>query len=178
MSIVLIGYRGSGKTTIGRLLADRLSQPFIDSDERIVATAGMTIKEIFEKRGEEQFRDLETAAVAQLAGFEDHVLSLGGGALLREQNRQALLAGKHTIVYLRADPIELHRRIHQDIATAAHRPHLTKLGGGIEEIRSVLAAREPIYRQMRTAEVDVTHASPEQVVDMILKLTLPPRKNN
>jgi len=176
MSIVLIGYRGSGKTTIGRLLADRLSKSFADSDEKIVVDSGMTIREIFERDGEEKFREMETAAIGELAGLEDYVLSLGGGAPLREENRRAILSGGHTIVYLRADPVELHRRIHHDAATAAHRPHLTKLGGGIEEIRSVLAAREPIYRQMSGAEVDVTHASPEQVVDMIMKL-IPPSKN-
>jgi shikimate kinase len=170
MSIVLIGYRGSGKTTLGRLLSAHLAQPFKDSDQQIITAAGKTIKEIFEQHGEEYFRDLETAAILQLAPLQNHVLSLGGGALLREQNRKAILAPKHTIIYLRADPVELHRRIHQDTATAAHRPSLTKLGGGIEEIRSVLAAREPIYRQVMSAELDVTHASPEQALEMILKL--------
>src|ERR1019366_550424 len=170
MTIVLIGYRGSGKTTVGRLLSAHLTQPFKDSDEQITTTTGMTIKEIFEQHGEEHFRDLETAAILQLAPLQNHVLSLGGGALLREQNRQAILAPKHTIVYLHADPVELHRRIHQDTATAAHRPSLTRLGGGIEEIRSVLTTREPIYRQGMSAEIDVPHASPEQALEMIWKL--------
>jgi shikimate kinase len=170
MTIVLIGYRGSGKTTVGRLLSAHLTQPFKDSDEHIITTTGMTIKEIFEQHGEEHFRDLETAAILQLAPLQNHVLSLGGGALLREQNRQAILAPKPTIIYLHADPVELHRRIHQDAATAAHRPSLTRLGGGIEEIRSVLTTREPIYRQVMSAEIEVTHASPEQAMEMILKL--------
>jgi shikimate kinase len=173
MSIVLIGYRGSGKTTIGRLLSQKLACPFADSDQQIVTTANKTIKEIFEQDGEEKFRDLETAVILKLANLKDYVLSLGGGALLREENRRAILAGKHTIIYLRADPVELHRRIHSDTATAAHRPSLTKLGGGIDEIRSVLAAREPIYRQVMTVEVDVTDASPDQVVKEILKLIQP-----
>jgi shikimate kinase len=169
MSIILIGYRGSGKTTVGRLLADRLSQSFVDSDQRIVAASGMDIRQIFERHGEEKFRDLEMAAVIELSELENHVVSLGGGALLREENRRAFAKGNHTIVYLRADALELHRRIHADKQTAAHRPSLTKLGGGIEEIRSVLTAREPIYRQAMSFELDVTRASPEQVVEMILK---------
>jgi shikimate kinase len=172
MSIVLIGYRGSGKTTIGRLLSQKLACSFADSDQQIIAAANKTIKEIFEEDGEEKFRDLETTIIFKLANLENHVLSLGGGALLREPNRQAVLAHTHTIIYLRAEPVELHRRIHSDAATAAHRPSLTKLGGGIDEIRSVLAAREPIYRQVMTAEVDVTDASPDQVVEKILKLIL------
>jgi shikimate kinase len=178
MSIVLIGYRGSGKTTVGRLLSIRLSQPFVDSDEKIVTTAGKSIKEIFEQHGEEKFRDWETEVIREIALLQNHVLSLGGGALLRDDNRRAIWAGKHTVVYLRADPVELHRRIHQDAATAAHRPSLTRLGGGIEEIRSVLAGREPIYRQMMSAELDVTRASTEEAVEMILKLVHKPATNS
>ncbi|HSV15272.1 MAG TPA: shikimate kinase, partial [Tepidisphaeraceae bacterium] len=106
----------------------------------------------------------------ELAQLKDHVLALGGGAVLREENRLAITGGGHTIVYLRADPAELHRRVHADAATAANRPALTKLGGGIEEIRSVLAAREPIYRQVMTAAVDVTAKSPEAVVEEIVQL--------
>jgi shikimate kinase len=170
MSIILIGYRGSGKTTVGRLLATRLGWPFIDCDERIVAAAGKTIREIFEHGGEERFRELESQAIGEIAHLTDHVLSLGGGAILRSENRDAISRRDHKVVYLRATPEELHRRIHADIATAANRPALTKLGGGIEEIRSVLAAREPIYRQVMTAEVDVTKRSPDQVVEEILRL--------
>jgi len=170
MSIILIGYRGSGKTTVGRLLAQNLSRPFMDADEKITGMAGQTIKEIFEKHGEEKFRSLESEVVGRLAKLDGHVLSLGGGALLREENRRAIAAGKHTVIYLKADPVELHRRIHSDAATAANRPNLTPLAGGIEEIRSVLAAREPIYRQMMTLEIDVTSSSPDQVVEMIRKL--------
>jgi shikimate kinase len=170
MSIILIGYRGSGKTTVGRQLAGRLGYSFVDSDERIVLAEGKTIKDIFEQEGEKRFRDLETEIVQALAGAENQVISLGGGAILREQNRRAIQAGESIIIYLRAEAEELHRRIHTDIATAANRPHLTHLGGGIEEIRSVLAQREPIYRQVMTAEVDVTRASVEEVVTAILKL--------
>jgi shikimate kinase len=170
MSIILIGYRGSGKTTVGRLLAERLGYAFIDNDERITAAAGKSIKEIFEEGGEARFRDLETQAILAIAGSENHVLSLGGGAILREENRRAIAGAGHKIVYLRADPAVLHHRIHADTATAANRPALTKLGGGIEEIRSVLAAREPIYRKVMTAEVDVTAKSPDEVVAEILRL--------
>jgi shikimate kinase len=170
MSIFLIGYRGSGKTTIGRKLADRLWQTFVDTDELIVRKAGKSIREIFEQDGEATFRDLETEIVREVALLSDHVVALGGGAVLREENRAALKKDGHKVIYLKCDPEEVHRRIHADQTTADMRPSLTNLGGGIEEIRKVLAEREPIYRQTMTAELDVTHLSPEDAVVYIVRL--------
>jgi shikimate kinase len=170
LSVILIGYRGSGKTTVGRALAKRLSHTFVDTDELIMTRAGKNIKEIFEQHGETHFRDLETQVVTELATRENHVISLGGGAILREQNRSVLSTKNATIVYLRAEPEELLRRIRADATTTANRPNLTGLGGGIDEIRSVLASREPIYRQVMTHEVDVTNTSVDDVVQAIAKI--------
>src|SRR6188768_870876 len=143
MSVFLIGYRGSGKSTVGRKLADRLWQTFLDSDELIVKQAGMTIKEIFEKEGEAGFRDRESLIVRELAMLDDHVIGLGGGAVLREESRQAIKAGNHKVIYLKCEAAELHRRIHADPETAANRPALSHLGGGLDEIKQLLAVREP-----------------------------------
>lgn len=170
MSIVLIGYRGSGKSTIGRKLADRLWQPFVDSDERVVSRAGKTIREIFQSDGEDRFRQLESEVVREVSRLVDHVIALGGGALVREENREALQEAGHKIVYLRCDPEVLLRRIESDPQTATARPNLTSLGGGVEEIRKVLAEREPIYRQAMTAELDVTNLTPEEAVVYIARL--------
>src|ERR1700730_14679962 len=111
MSIVLIGYRGSGKTTIGRKLADGLWKPFADVDELIVGKAGKSIKEIFEQDGEPAFRDLEEQAVAQACGLSEHVIALGGGSVLRESNRATIGQSGHKVIYLKCDAAELHRRI-------------------------------------------------------------------
>jgi shikimate kinase len=170
MSVFLIGYRGSGKTTIGRKLADRLWQTFLDSDELIVKQAGKSIKDIFADEGEPGFRDRESAVVRELAMLAEHVVALGGGAVLREENRKALSAGGHKIVYLRCDAEELHRRIHSDPQTAATRPALTGLGGGIGEIERLLAEREPIYRGCMTAELDVTNLTLEEATVYIARL--------
>lgn len=170
MSIVLIGYRGSGKTTIGRRLADRLWWKFVDSDEQIVARAGKTIREIFEQQGEEAFRDLEAQVVAEVLKLSDHVISLGGGAVLREANREAIKKSGHAVIYLKCDPAVLHERIAADTATAENRPALTNLGGSIEEIKQLLDAREPIYRQTMTAELDVTNQSIDDAVAWIARL--------
>ena len=170
MSVFLIGYRGSGKSTVGRRLADRLWQTFLDSDELIVKQAGMTIKDIFETEGEAGFRDRESLVVRELAMLDEHVVALGGGAVLREENRKAIHDGGHKVIYLRCEPDELHRRIQADPATAANRPALSALGGGIEEIKSKLAEREPIYRATMSAELDVTNLSPEDATVYIARM--------
>lgn len=168
MSIVLIGYRGSGKTTVGKLLAGRLGKPFVDADDQIVLRARKSIREIFAAGGEEAFRKLEAEIVAELAGRTEHIIAVGGGAILREENRRAL-AG-HKIVYLRCDAAELLRRIQSDPATSDNRPSLTSLGGGIEEIEALLRQREPIYKTAMTHELDVTSLTTAEVVDRLLKI--------
>jgi shikimate kinase len=170
MSLVLIGYRASGKSTVGRMLAERLGMGFADSDEWIVRRAGRSIREIFADQGEAGFRDLETAAVREIGLLQNHVIALGGGALARKQNLAAIRAGGHKIVYLRCRPAELHKRIHADPATAAARPALTSLGGGIEEIEQILAQREPLWMQIKHAELDVSDISPGQAVDALERL--------
>jgi shikimate kinase len=168
MSIVLIGYRGSGKTTVGKLLASQLGKPFVDADDQIVQRAGKSIREIFAVGGEEAFRKLEMEVIAELAGRGEHIIAVGGGAILREENRRALAA--HKIVYLRCDAKELLRRIQSDPATSDNRPSLTSLGGGIEEIQALLRQREPIYKTAMTHELDVTSLTPAEVVDRLLKI--------
>jgi shikimate kinase len=170
MSVVLLGYRGSGKTTVGRKLADRLWWKFADSDEHIVRRVGKPIRAIFAESGEPAFREHERAVVEELARLDQHVIALGGGAPMLEENRKAIQSGKHKIIYMRCDPAELLKRIKLDAATSDNRPNLTNLGGGIEEINKLLAEREPIYRSVMTAELDVTHLTPDEAVVYIVRL--------
>lgn len=170
MSIALIGARGSGKSTIGRKLADRLWQSFVDVDEQIVRRAGKNIRDIFEQDGEERFRQLETEVVREAALLPDHVIALGGGTLMREENRIALKEPGHKLIYLRCDPKELARRIKSDPTSGATRPNLTQFGGGIEEIEFLLALREAIYRECMHAELDVTKLTPDEAAVYIVKL--------
>jgi shikimate kinase len=170
MSAILVGYRGCGKTTIGRKLADRLWQQFVDTDELVARAAGKSIREIFEQDGEQRFRDLEAQAVRQACALQDHVIALGGGAVLREENRRTIKESNLKCVYLRCDPQVLLQRIQSDPQTAATRPPLTHLAGGIDEIRSLLAEREPLYREVMTAELDVTSLSVDEALVYVTRL--------
>jgi shikimate kinase len=169
MGVVLIGYRGSGKTTVGRLLAQRLQKSFIDCDVLIVQKAGRSIREIFQAEGEEGFRKIEMSVIAENAAT-DCIIAVGGGAIIRKENQLALKDAGHHLVYLRCDAGELHRRIQADPGTSDNRPSLTTLGGGLEEIQAVLQQREPIYRALMSAEIDVTSLTPQQTADRLAKL--------
>ncbi len=128
--IFLIGYRGTGKTTVARLVAQRLGRESIDADKEIERRAGKTIAAIFADDGEPPFRDLESAVVADLARTR-LVISTGGGAVLREANRAAMQAAG-PIVWLTASVDTIAVRIAGDAATARLRPNLTAVGGKAE----------------------------------------------
>lgn len=166
MRIVLIGYRGTGKTTVGRLLADALTWPFIDTDPLIEQRAGLDIATIFARHGEPYFRDLESAVIADLDSAGPAVISVGGGAVLRPENVQHLRSGS-LVVWLTAPAETLYRRITGDATTTQRRPNLTGLVG-LEEVRHLLAVREASYRSAADLAVDTEALSPIQVAERIL----------
>lgn len=165
MNIYLIGYRGVGKSTAAALLAARLQRRFFDADVELERRAGRTIADIFAADGEQAFRDLEAEVIADLAERGDLVVALGGGAVMRPQNRAALAGG--CIVWLTADAETILARVAADRTTAERRPNLTT-SGGLQEIVELLAIREPVYRQCAALTVDTEGKSPEQVVAEIL----------
>lgn len=167
-TVALIGYRGSGKSTVGRLLADRVGGVFVDTDELVVRGAGRTIAALFESEGEPAFRDREAEAVREAFAMKPAVVSLGGGAVLRRENAARVRASA-TVFYLSAPPEVLFERIMGDARSAERRPALTA-DAGIEEVRRVLAERDPLYRDTAHHVVDVTELSPEEVADRIADL--------
>lgn len=160
--ILLVGMMGSGKTTVGRRLADRLGWAYVDSDEQIEAATGRTVREIFEDEGEPAFRTLESQALrAAVSGDHDAVVAVAGGAVLAEDNRE-LIASQGLVVWLRAEPAVLTRRA----TIGDHRPLLADDPGGV--IRRLLAQREPIYRSLADVVVDVDELDPDAAVAAIL----------
>lgn len=165
--LVLIGYRGTGKTTVGRMIAARTGRPFADSDTAIEARAGRTVRQIFETEGEPAFRDHESAALADLTeSLNGGILATGGGAILRAENR-ALLRRAGLVVWLTADPSTLGRRLRAGRHAVTDRPALTN-AGTLDEIADVLAARLPLYREAAHVEVDTSRRSLEAVAHQVI----------
>ena len=165
MRIALIGYRGTGKTSVARLLAARLAHDWVDADVEVELRAGKSIAAIFADAGEGAFRDLECAVVADLCRRDNAVLAMGGGAVLRESNREQLRRCDH-VVWLQATAASIDQRISGDPTTAERRPNLTNRGG-LPEIERLLAEREPIYRACATLEVDTEGKDPAEIAAAI-----------
>ena len=139
---------------------------WFDADDQIERRAGKSIAEIFADNGEQAFRDLESQVVGELSRRDRVVLAVGGGAVLRVENREAIKR-QGRVVWLTASPETHWRRITEDQATASRRPNLTA-SGGITEIVATLAARQEIYRACADFEVDTDDRTPGQVADAIL----------
>ncbi len=163
MHIFLIGYRGSGKSTVGRRLAEKLSRPIVDSDDLLESQSGMSIKDIFAERGELWFRDLEARIVYEIAtgAAEPTIVSLGGGAILREST-QAVLKSTGVCVWLAASAEYLYQRIQSDQATHLRRPNLSQRGG-FAEVTDVLEKRTPIYQKLSDITIAVEGKTPDEI---------------
>jgi shikimate kinase len=165
-SIALIGYRGTGKSTVAQQLALRLGWDWVDADVEVELRAGKSIAAIFANDGEATFRNLESDVVADFCRRTRTVLAFGGGSVLRHANREAI-ARAGAVVWLQASVDAILVRLAADETTAARRPNLTKAGGR-QEIEQLLAVRTPIYRACATLEVDTEGKAPAAVVDEIV----------
>jgi shikimate kinase len=163
--VFLIGYRGSGKTTLAELLAKRLGWKWVDADPLLEARAGRSIREIFAAEGEAAFRDQEALLLEELCTYRQHVIATGGGVILRPSNCEKLKSAGF-IVWLRAAPKILWERINQDATTGQRRPNLTV--GGLAEVEELLRQREPFYRECANLIIDTAGQTPEQIVELIL----------
>ncbi|MBD0711775.1 MULTISPECIES: shikimate kinase [unclassified Streptomyces] len=158
--VVLVGPMGSGKSTVGALLAERLGAPYRDTDADIVAAEGREISDIFVEDGEEHFRALERAAVAAAVAGHEGVLALGGGAVL-DAGTRALLAGR-PVAYLSMDVDEAVRRVGLNTA----RPLLAV--NPRRQWRELMEARRHLYTEVARAVVATDDRTPEEVADAVL----------
>ena len=162
--VVLVGFMGAGKTTIGNRLAEKMNVKQADLDERIVQEIGMPISAYFDQFGEEAFRKIETQVLKDSQSVEG-VLSTGGGIVLNEEN-QRLLQQMPLVVYLKAEIDTLIQRVTAD--TANVRPLATAKTP--EEIKAVYLPRVPLYEASSTHTIDTTNRSVDDIVNEILDL--------
>lgn len=162
MTISLVGLPGGGKSTAGRQLAGRIGFDLIDSDAVIEKRIGCSIRSFFEREGEDRFRDIEEAVIAELVAQPRAVLATGGGAVLREANRRALHE-RSTVVYLRSTPEELFRRLRHD----TQRP-LLQVDDPLAKLKELYRQRDPLYRQTAHFVVETGRPSVTSLVNMIV----------
>ena len=166
MVITLIGYRGSGKSTVAKPLAERLGWDWVDADAELERRAGRTIREIFATDGESEFRRLERNLLVELFGRDRIALAAGGGAVLNRDTRSDMQhAGP--VVWLTAPVDVLERRINADSTTAERRPGLTAEGGRAE-IEQLIAQREPFYRECASLTIAAHTDDPGRIADRIV----------
>lgn len=164
-SIALVGLPGSGKTTIGKLLARRLGMHFVDSDHVIEERLGCPIRAFWEQQGEAAFRDIEQATIEDLARQAQSgrlVLATGGGSVLRPENRAALRAATH-VVYLRSSPEQVLQRVRQN----RNRP-LLQVDDPLARLRALHAERDPLYREAAHLTVDCERPSLQALLNVIV----------
>lgn len=164
-SVALIGFMGTGKTTVGKRLARRLGYQFVDSDAEIERRAGASIRTIFQEQGEQAFRDLESETIAALAAQPDQVISTGGGAVLHAHNAD-LLHANCLVVWLTASPGVILKRV----GNAETRPLLADAADPLARIRQLLEARSHLYEAAAHLRVDTTDRKPEAIVEEIMRL--------
>ena len=162
--IFLIGYRGTGKSTVAAALSAKFGWPWVDADAIIEEAAGRTIRQIFADEGEAGFRDRETLTLAKLAETRNSIIATGGGVVLRPENRERLKSG--FVVWLTAPADVIWRRLQADPLTAERRPNLAQ--GGLAEIEALLAVREPLYRACADEVVDASQDRPDAVAAAII----------
>ena len=167
-NIYLIGFRCTGKSSVGKRLAARMDRPFVDTDRLLVAEAGLSIKEIVVKHGWEVFRSMEHAIVKRVCVPAQHVVATGGGVVLDPENVKRM-KNSGTLIWLQANSETIKNRMMQDSVTDASRPALTS-ADSITEIDESLIERDPMYRQAANICVETDAREIEEICDTIFSI--------
>lgn len=160
--VFLVGFMGAGKSTVARLVAGMLDRPCIDLDSEIEASAGRSVREIFEDAGEEAFREIESAQLTALTAAGPSIVACGGGVVVRAENRAALKQ-MGLVVYLKVSAGETLARVGADDT----RPLLSRRGGAIAAT-DLLEARESLYTAVADVTIDTVGRSVEEVVELVV----------
>jgi shikimate kinase len=163
-----MGFRGTGKTSVGRLLAARLGGPFLDSDEMIKASSGKSVREMVAEKGWSSFRREERRVIAELSRNDGCVIALGGGAVLDEENVHNL-KGKGLFIWLMAGAQTIVGRLNGDGKTHEQRPSLTGKNPD-EEIKSLLQEREPLYARIADCRVETSERTIAEVAEEVFRI--------
>ncbi len=165
MHVILIGYRGTGKSAVGRRLAERLKMPFYDTDELIEQGAATSIRDMVAEEGWEYFRKKECEIIGRLPVLQRGVVATGGGAVLDQGNRH-MLKEQGILIWLRANMTTIVERIGGDATSKERRPPLLH-GDACEEAEDILGQRLPIYRRLADCSIDTTDKSIDEIADAI-----------
>ena len=165
MKIFLIGYRCTGKTTIGKILADRLNLDFFDTDLIVEQVSGLNISQIVEKYGWKKFRRLEKDILFNTKNNEDAVIATGGGIIIDPEN-QDFIKKNGFCVWLDADLKTILHRLNNDNKTCLSRPSLTNKDL-LKETEELISLRNPLYEQTANIRIDVSYQTPEEIVNII-----------
>ena len=164
-NIALIGFRATGKSTVGKILARKLGRQFLDMDHRLASEAGRDIAAWVKQDGWDSFRRAESALLKLISLQKDLVVATGGGVVLDPQSRRVLLENFFT-VWLKATPETIYARLSSDPGSTLTRPSLSELPVK-EEIEKVLLQREPLYSQVAGAEIDTEGKRTIRIADEI-----------
>jgi shikimate kinase len=167
VNLYLVGYRCTGKTSVGRLLSTALGWNFVDMDHELVAEAGIPIEDIVDSRGWKYFRELEGQLLQRLSQSTKQVISTGGGVLTVPENI-AMMRGSGKVVWLHASPAIIAERMEADRNTAGQRPPLHG-NDSVVEIEEVLAERLPLYDEAMHLQVETDDLSLEEVTEAIVR---------
>ena len=165
MKVILLGYRASGKSTVGKLVSDQLQWPLWDIDRGIELKSGLSLTELYQQTGENGFRQIEAEVVAEMCANDQCVIAFGAGTIIQPHNER-LARVASLMVYLKLSAEQLWQRIVADPKSAATRPNLSS--GGIEEVVEMLARRAPTYERCANMTLD-GQLTPEKLVDKIVE---------
>lgn len=164
--IILTGFRATGKSAVGAVLAERIGFEFIDTDAELCSLFKSSIADYVRRFGWPAFREKERQLLAELAGRKRVVIATGGGAVLHGNEWRALRRNSR-VIWLRADAGTIRRRLRHDRATAGQRPSLTGGDSG-DEVEELLRSREPLYRSGSDMNIDTVPLAPEEIVNTII----------